>query len=142
MKECSSCHHDIPEDSLYCYHCGKALTEIKEESIKSTGSNLNKNPRMNSWSKLGIMLFLIALIAFDFLMATLLSAFNLNIKIAFYLSIIVYSGAFICGVLSLYIDRKDRKAGYSENGNKNYAYISICLSTFITLVNLTQVILK
>lgn len=142
MNECPSCHHDIPEDSLFCYHCGKALTEIKKENKKNIGSNLKKNPRINSWSKLGMMLFLIALIIFDFFLATLLSAFNLNVKIAFYLSMIVYLGAFICGVMSLYIDRKDRKSGYVETGNKNYAYISICLSTFIGLVNLTQVILK
>lgn len=140
MKECPYCHKDIPEDSVFCYHCGKAIGEVSVEEEK--GPKLKKNPRKNSWSKLGMFLFFIGLIIFDFILGTVISAMNGNVKIPYYISSVIYIASIVCGILSLYIDRQDKKRGYEPNGNKNYAYISIFLSLFIGLVNLSQIILK
>lgn len=60
--ECPYCHKEIPQDSAFCYHCGKELN--------------------------------------------------------------------------------GEKKGYAPTGNKNYAYISIFLSIFVALVNISQIILK
>lgn len=140
MRECPYCHKDIPQDSVYCYHCGKAVDEVivKEKEV----SKLKKNSRKNSWSKLGILLFFVGLIVFDFIIGTTISAIHGNIKLPYYMSLIIYVGSMVCGILSLYIDSQDKKRGYEPNGNKNYAYISIFLSLFIGLINLSQVILK
>lgn len=138
MKECPFCHKDIPDDSVYCYHCGKALNEVKEEKV----NKLKKNPRENSWAKLGLLLFFIALFGFDFIIGTVFSALNGNVKIPYIISSFIYIASMICGVLSLYIDKQDMKKGYEATGNKNFAYVSIFLSLFTALVNLSQVILK
>ena len=43
---CPYCHKEIPEDSIYCYHCGKELSnKQKHSSIK-----LKKNPHENKSS--------------------------------------------------------------------------------------------
>ena len=53
--ECPYCHKEIPQDSAFCYHCGK---EISADALKQKNkSKLKKNPRENSWAKLGILLF-------------------------------------------------------------------------------------
>ena len=105
MRECPHCHKDIPEDSVFCYHCGKVIDEV---SVKE-----DKGPKLKK-----------------------------NVKIPYYISLVMYIASIVCGALSLYIDKQDKKRGYEPNGNKNYAYISIFLSLFIGLVNLSQVILK
>ena len=52
--ECPYCHKEIPQDSAFCYHCGK---EISADALKQKNkSKLKKNPRENSWAKLGILL--------------------------------------------------------------------------------------
>ena len=57
--ECPYCHKEIPQDSAFCYHCGK---EISADALKQKNkSKLKKNPRENSWAKLGILLFFIGL---------------------------------------------------------------------------------
>ncbi len=140
MKECPYCHKDIPDDSIYCYHCGKEIDKHnieKEDELK-----LKDNPRKNSWAKLGLLLFFIALIVFDFVIGTVVNAFMGNVKIPYIISSFIYLGSMICGILSLYVDKQDQKKGYLPNGNKNYAYVSIFLSLFVALVNLSQVILK
>lgn len=141
MKECPHCHKDIPEDSIYCYHCGKAIDVLPEEK-KEEVKKLKKNPRPNSWAKLGMMLFFIGLLIFDFIIGTIIGAIGGNVKIPYIISLCLYIGAIVCGILSLYIDKTDMKKGYESNGNKNFAYISIFLSFFVALANLTQVILK
>ena len=140
MKECPPCHKDIPNDSLFCYHCGKSLEEIKEE--KNDEPKLKKNPRKNSWSKLGMMLFFIALIIFDFIIGTVFNALGGTVKIPYIISLCLYIGAMICGILSIYVDKTDIKKGYEPNGNKNFAYISIFLSIFVALTNITQILFK
>lgn len=137
--KCPYCHKEIPNDSLFCYHCGKELNQKKK---KIETKKLKKNPRKNSFAKLGILLFFIALIGLDFIAGTFVNAINGNVKIPYILSLILYIIAFICGVMSLRIDKVDQKRGYEPTGNKNYAYISIFLSIFIVLVNLSQIILK
>ena len=53
--ECPYCHKEIPQDSAFCYHCGK---EISADALKQKNkSKLKKNPRENSWAKLGHLLF-------------------------------------------------------------------------------------
>lgn len=138
--ECPYCHKEIPNDSVFCYHCGKSLDGKSKE--KKTGSKLKKNPRENSWAKLGLLLFFIGLIGLDFITGTVFSAIGINVKIPYYISSFAYIGAIICGFLSLKVDKDDEKSGYQPNGNKNYAYVSIFVSIFVFLVNLSQVILK
>lgn len=141
MKECPHCHKDLPNDSVFCYHCGKAIDEIpekKEDKVKK----FKKNPRTNSWSHLGLMLFFIGLIGFDFIIGTVVNAFGGNVKIPYIISTFLYIAAIVCGILSLQVDKQDMKKGYEANGNKNYAYISIFSSILIILINLSQVILK
>ena len=142
MKECPHCHKDIPNDSVYCYHCGKAVDDIVESKNDKQEKKLKKNPRPNSWGKLGMLLFFVGMLVFDFIIGTVMNALGGNVKIPYIISMILYIGAMVCGVMSLYIDKQDLKKGYSPNGNKNYAYISIFLSLFVMLANLTQVILK
>ena len=32
--ECPYCHKEIPQDSMFCYHCGKELNGKKKEIKK------------------------------------------------------------------------------------------------------------
>ena len=138
--ECPYCHKEIPQDSAFCYHCGK---EISADALKQKNkSKLKKNPRENSWAKLGILLFFIGLIGLDFIAGTIFSAVGGNVKIPYILSSFAYLGAIVCGVLSLRVDKQDRKKGFEPNGNKNYDWVSIVISGFVSLVNFSQVILK
>ena len=140
MKTCPHCLKDLPDDSAFCTYCGKSLESGKrkeKEEIK-----LKKNPRKNSWSSLGLLLLGVGVFGFDFILSTVVAAFGGNSKFLFYISFILYIGSMICGFLSLHIDKKDKRDGYEPNGNKNYAYVSICVSLFVALLNLSQVILK
>ena len=74
MKECPHCHKEIPVDSIFCYHCGKAVEDLPDTKDESKALKLKKNPRTNSWSKLGMLLFLIGLIGFDFIIGTVINA--------------------------------------------------------------------
>ena len=112
---------------------GKNLTEKKKRL---------KNPRENSFAKLGILLFFIALIGLDFIGGTVVNAVGGNVKLPYIISSLLYAGALVCGVMSLKVDKDDQKKGYEPTGNKNYAYISIFLSIFVALVNISQIILK
>ena len=108
--ECPYCHKEIPQDSALCYHCGK---EISADALKQKNkSKLKKNPRENSWAKLGILLFFIGLIGLDFIAGTIFSAVGGNVKIPYILSSFAYLGAIVCGVLSLRVDKQDRKKGF------------------------------
>lgn len=89
--ECPYCHKEIPQDSMFCYHCGKELNGEKKEIKKS--KTLKKNPRENSFAKLGILLFFIALIGLDFIGGTVVNAVGGNVKIPYIISSIVYACA-------------------------------------------------
>lgn len=149
MKQCPYCHKDLPDDSTFCVYCGKPLKKIDNKELKKSGSKkesytsgLKHNPRENSWGKLGLMLFLIALIGLDFIVATVINAFGVDSKFVFYISLVLYIGAMICGALSFLVDHKDKKRGYEPNGSTGMAMISIFLSFYIILVNVSNVILK
>lgn len=139
MKTCPHCYKDLPDDAKFCTYCGKTLdgTKIQKESKK-----LKQNQRKNNWAVLGLSLLILGLIVFDFIMPIIISAFGGETSFPFYISFIMYMISIICGILSLYIDQKDKRLGYQPNGNKSYAYVCICVSLFIALVNLSQVILK
>jgi len=138
--KCPYCQKQIPEDSIYCYHCGKNIIQENNETRQEI--KLKQNPKVNAFGKLGLLLFFIGLIVFDFIGGTILNAFQANIKIPFIISSFIYILAVICGIMSMKVDHDDMKKGYEPSGNKNYAYISIFLSLFVALVNLTQVIIK
>lgn len=137
--QCLNCKKEILADSIYCCHCGKLIKDINEESKEKKSE---KSPKSENLSKLGLLLFFVALIGFDFILGTIFNALNLNIKIPYIISMIIYGCSVICGIISLYIDKRDVKKEFYRTSNKNYAYVSIVLSVFISLANLTQVILK
>ena len=58
------------------------------------------------------------------------------------ISTLLYVGAIICGILSLKLDKKDEQKGYRPTGNKNYAYISVFASIFVTLANIATILAK
>ena len=142
MKTCPNCYKDLPDDAEFCTYCGKPLTETKIRNKKNEERQLKKNTRKNTWAMLGLLLLLLGLIVFDFILAMIIDAVGGTAIFPFYISLILYMISIVCGCLSLYVDWKDKKAGYEPNGNKSYAYVCICVSLFIALVNLTQVILK
>ena len=135
---CPYCHKEIPEDSVYCYHCGKNLNKQQKQNTHT----LKNNPHENSFAKLGLLLFFIALFGFDFILGTIFKTIGVNIKIPYVISTLLYVGAIICGVLSLKLDKNDEKKGYQPTGNKNYAYISIFASIFVTLANIATILVK
>ena len=117
---------------------GKELSnKQKHSSIK-----LKKNPHENSFAKLGLLLFFIALFGFDFILGTIFKTVGINIKIPYMISTVLYVGAIICGALSLNLDKKDEQKGYQPTGNKNYAYISVFASMFVTLANIATILVK
>ena len=143
MKVCPYCHSDLPDDATFCSYCGKPIDKKKKirEEKKENVSRLKKNPRENNWAKLGLLLFFIGLIICDFFLGTLFNAMSEGSIFIFYVSLVLYAISIICGILSLYIDYKDQKNGYEPNGNKSFAIVCIVMSIYISLVNLTQVIL-
>lgn len=141
MKTCPYCQKDLPNDSVFCIYCGKSL-DGKQDKNEKEEVKLKKNPRKNNWAILGLLLLLTGLFGFDFILGTVFQAVGLNEAVPFYISFVLYIGAIICGVLSLYVDKKDKSKGFEANGNSGFAYVSICLSLFTALANLSQVILK
>ena len=113
----------------------------KKKEIKES-KKLKKNPRENSFGKTRYPPLFIALIGLDFVGGTVVNAVGGNVKLPYIISSLLYAGALVCGVMSLKVDKDDQKKGYEPTGNKNYAYISIFLSIFVALVNISQIILK
>ena len=155
MKECPYCHKDLPDDSTFCTYCGKPLKKVniqdlekakekieKERESQKIDPSLKQNPRQNSWSKLGLMLFLISLIGFDFIVGSIVGSLGMDTKFVFIISMVGYIGAIGCGVMSFMIDRQDKKRGFQPNGNSKFALVAIIMSGYIALLNLTTVILK
>lgn len=140
MKQCQYCHEDLPDDSKFCIYCGKDLSENKEKKLKE--EKYKKNNSRNYWGKIGALSFFFALIIIDFIVATVASEIGMNIKLMFMISSIIYLFAIICGILSFYKDYMDKKNGYEQIGNKNLALVSIFMSAYVLLINLTNVILK
>lgn len=155
MKVCPYCHKDLLDDSTFCTYCGKPIEKVsikelekakekitKEREREKFDPSLKKNPRENSWSKLGLMIFLISLIGLDFIVATVVNGLSIDSKMVFIISLIGYICAIVCGVMSLVIDYQDKKKGYRPNGNSKFAFVAIAMSIYIALLNLSTVILK
>ena len=111
MKVCPHCHKDLPDDSTFCIYCGKPLKKVsmkdlekakekisKQREMEKNDPSLKHNPREKSWSKLGLMIFLISLIGLDFIVATIVNGLGMNSKFIFIISLIGYICAI--GVLS------------------------------------------
>lgn len=140
MKTCPYCHAEIPDDSKFCYHCGR---EIKTEDLKKQKEKRMKtNPKKIQWGKVGIFLFLFTLVVFDFVLGTMAAPFGWNVKTIYIISLVLYGISMLCGILSLYVDHEDLKRGYQPNGSKSFAYAAIFTSLFVGLSNLTQILLK
>lgn len=155
MKVCPHCHKDLPDDSTFCTYCGKPLQKVtmkdlekakekisKEKEKEKNDPSLKRNPRENSWSKLGVMIFLISIIGLDFIAATAVNALGTDSRFVFMISFAGYIAAIVCGVMSFVIDYQDKKKGYQPNGNSKFALVAIIMSIYIALLNLTTVILK
>ncbi|WP_028041804.1 zinc-ribbon domain-containing protein [Candidatus Stoquefichus massiliensis] len=155
MKECPYCHKDLPDDSTFCTYCGKPLQKVSMQDLEKAKEKLEKerenqkidpslkhNPRQNSWSKLGLMLFLISLIGLDFIVGSIVGTLGMNTRFVFIISMIGYIGAIGCGVMSFVIDHQDKKRGFQPNGNSKFAMVAIIMSGYIALLNLSTVILK
>ena len=155
MKVCPHCHKDLPDDSTFCIYCGKPLQKVnikdlekakekisKERQENQKDSSLKHNPRENSWSKLGIMIFLISLIGLDFIVSSIVSTLGMDVKIIFIISMVGYIAAIGCGIMSFVIDHQDKTKGFQPNGNSKFAMVAIIMSGYIALLNLVSVILK
>ena len=152
MKSCPYCRHDLPEDAIFCIHCGKPIEMIKEEKAskltkrqraveQSKAAPLEKAGR-NFWTPLGIILFLVALLGFDGVLATILNSLGMEYTIVFIVSAIIYVGTVFCGVMSILTDRKSKKENKQPAGNAMLAYAEIILSVYIVLTNVQQILLK
>ena len=155
MKVCPHCHKDLPDDSTFCIYCGKPLKKVsmkdlekakekisKQREMEKNDPSLKHNPRENSWSKLGLMIFLISLIGLDFIVATIVNGLGMNSKFIFIISLIGYICAIGCSVMSFIIDYQDKKKGYQPNGNSKFAMVAVVMSVYIALLNLSTVISK
>lgn len=153
MKECPHCHKDLPDDSTFCIYCGRPIEKVKmkdlekaekniEKEMRKSQSSLKANPKANNWGKIGITLFLFALIVLDCIVGTIVNSIDGPTKIVFIISFVFYVLAMICGVMSLVTDYKDKKKGFEQNGSYGFAIVSIAMSIYIALLNLTSVILK
>lgn len=145
MKTCPYCHSDLPDDSVFCDECGKRLTFTENERKEDIDSNqiiLKKNSRINHLSQISLIIFLFSMIVMDFILATILQNLNVNPKIIFYISGIFYILAIVLGITSIIIDYKDLKKGFEQTGSYGVATVSIVLSFYLILVNITHVIIK
>lgn len=142
MKECPYCHHDLPEDAVFCTYCGKSLN--KNDKDKQDNKNkLKPNPHPNNFAKLALFLVVGTVIVFDFVLASIVSTITgSTAKWVFIISFVFYMLAITLAILSFVKDKQDKKAGYETSDNGAYASAAIIFSIFISLVNLTQVILK
>lgn len=151
MKVCPYCRHDLPDDSTFCVHCGKPVEAKKEEPKKTTKRQRTsyekekvvlEKAKRNIWTPLGVILFLVGLVVFDGILATVFNSFKMDYKIIFIISTILYLGAIACGVLSILEDRKARKENKVPAGNGMLAYAEIVISFYVMLVNVQQILLK
>lgn len=144
MITCKHCYKNLPDDAKFCIYCGKPLKQEVKRNENSTDAQLllKENERQNYYAKLGVFLFLIALIGFDFILGTVVQALGGNFKIVFYVSLIIYFVAIGLGILSIFIDRKDKKSGFRPTGNIKFSILSIVMSLYIVILNITQVIMK
>lgn len=150
MKVCPYCRQDLPDDTVFCSHCGKPLEEVKKEPQKTIKkerrakqqNNKQSEPtQKNIWTTLGIILFLLALIGFDGIIATIFNALNMDYKIIFGISLVLYACAISCGIVALIKDLQLKKQEKQTSGNYPMAIAEIVISSYIILVNLQQILI-
>lgn len=152
MKSCPYCRHDLPDDAVFCIHCGKPIEVVKKQKVEkqtkkqraaseAKAAPLEKAGR-NFWTPLGIVLFLVALIGFDGILATILSSMKVDYHMIFIVSAFIYVGTVFCGVMSIYTDYRSKKENKEPTGNTMVAYAEIVISAYIILTNVQQVLLK
>lgn len=146
MKECSYCHKDLASDSTFCTYCGKQLVvTAKENKVKDQSTAREEeakiNPESKPWGKMAFFLFLVAFIGFDTIIATIINTLNIDYKFVFVISFVIYALSIICGIISFITDFKDKKNGYRASGNMPFALASIVVGLYISLLNLTAIIL-
>lgn len=153
MKVCPYCRTDLPDDTIYCSHCGKPIEEHKEASIDKNASKKERADKQrqvqkdesapkNVWISFGIILFLVGLIGFDFILGMIFNSMHWNYKIIYIISTVLYIGAIVCGVMALVKDHRAKKQGISINSNYPMATAEIVISLYIILVNMQQIVMK
>ena len=143
MLNCPRCGKLIPDDSDFCQYCGKSITDLSiEESQDAATQHLKENPRKNDLGKYAILLMVLTVIVFDFVLGTVFNALGWNVKIVYIISMIIYILCIVLAVMSLLVDRSDKKKGYEPSNNFAYAIAAVTLSIVIILLNLQGVILK
>ena len=141
MKECPRCHKNLPDDSEFCQYCGYSLTGKK--STEETPVNvLKENPRKNEVGRYAVLLMILTIVVFDFVLGTLFSALQWNIKIIYYLSSGLYVICILLALFSLYVDHVDKKNGYMPSKHQNLALTAIVFSLFIMLLNYSHILSK
>lgn len=140
MIKCPYCHKDLTNDSMYCTYCGKSIKKISEKTISD--KVYKENPRKNHFASIGLILFFFALIVLDFILASIVASSGNNAVFVFQISLVFYLLSMFCGLLSIIIDYKDKKKGYRQTGSYGIAIVCILLPFYISLLNLTKVILK
>lgn len=152
MKTCPYCRQDLPDDATFCTHCGKPLEQVKEEveqkltkreRAKVEKEKIEKEKaERNIWTVLGVVLFLVALIGFDGIIAMIFNGMHWNYKIVFGISSLLYIGVIGCGIKAILVDRQSKKDNKEPSGNSMLSYAEIVLSLYIVLVNVQQVLMK
>lgn len=152
MKSCPYCRHDLPSDAVFCIHCGKPIeiekvvttqkTTKKQRAQEEANAVVLQKADRNFWTPLGVILFLVALLGLDGVLAMVFNSFNMDYNIIFIVSAIIYVGTVFCGVMSILTDRKAKKDNKQPAGNAMLAYAEIILSVYIVLTNVQQVLLK
>ncbi|MFV0394887.1 MAG: zinc-ribbon domain-containing protein [Coprobacillaceae bacterium] len=153
MKVCPYCREDLPDDTIYCSHCGKPIEEVKQETVKPEKQTKKERAKVeqtkqlepaqrNIWPSLGIILFLVGLVGFDGIIATIFNSMNMDYKIIFIISTFLYIGAVGCGVMALIKDHQSKKKGFAVNSNYPMAIAEIFISSYIILVNMQHVLLR
>ena len=145
MIECPHCHQDLADDSDYCMYCGYAISRTAQETVEKTQKKkviLKKNPNPNHLGIFSLAVMLVAMIGFDFILASIVATItNTTAKWVFSISSVLYLTAIILAAVSLWKDHLDKKSGY-ETGKSTYAIAVISVSVFTVLLNLTNVLLK
>ena len=141
MKECPRCHKNLPDDSEFCQYCGYSLSGRK--SAEETPVNvLKENPRKNEVGRYAVLLMILTIVVFDFVLGTLFSALQWNIKIIYYISSGLYVICILLALFSLYVDHVDKKNGYMPSKHQNLALTAIVFSLFIMLLNYSHILSK
>ena len=141
MKECPRCHKNLPDDSEFCQYCGYSLTG-KKSAEETPVSVLKENPRKNEIGRYAVLLMILTVVVFDFVLGTLFSALQWNIKIVYYISSGLYVICILLALFSLYVDHVDKKNGYMPSKHQNLALTAIVFSLFIMLLNYQFILSK